>query len=228
MGSQDENKQKLSRPGETETPVSRRSFLRSGAAVGVSGAAALAGARAADAADSKDIKWDREVDVVVIGAGASGLPASIAARDGGASVMLVEQHFDIGGCAIISGGAIHIGAGNRIQQEKGIKDLPDLVFADWTRANHPAARYNDRDLVRKFADEKSGDLRLFDRERPGLGVDRRAAGRFDRAATGHPPRMADPQPARRLRSGAQRLGRGAAAGGQRAAQGRSRSCCSTR
>jgi urocanate reductase len=147
--------EKRSRQVDAAARPSRRDFLRSSAAAGVGGAAALAGRDAAAA----DIKWDREVDVVVIGAGASGLPAAIAARDGGASVMLLEQHFDIGGCAIISGGTVHIGAGNRIQQEKGVKDSPDLVFADWTRPSHKAARYNDRDLVRRFADE---NLATFD------------------------------------------------------------------
>ena len=148
-----------SRQVDAAARPSRRDFLRSSAAAGVGGAAALAGRDAAAADAAADIKWDREVDVVVIGAGASGLPAAIAARDGGASVMLLEQHFDIGGCAIISGGTVHIGAGNRIQQEKGVKDSPDLVFADWTRPGHKAARYNDRDLVRRFADE---NLATFD------------------------------------------------------------------
>ncbi len=144
---------------ESQASVSRRGLLKLGMAAGVGGATALTEPAIAAAPDAKSIRWDREVDVVVIGAGASGLPASIAARDGGASVILVEQHFDIGGCAIISGGMIHIGAGNKLQREKGVKDSPDLVFADWTRANHPAARYNDRDLVRRFADE---NLATFD------------------------------------------------------------------
>jgi hypothetical protein len=153
-----DDNEKNARPTGTEARVSRRSFLKSGAAAGV-GAAALGGSEPAKAADAKTIKWDHEVDVVVIGAGASGLPAAIAARDGGASVLLMEQHFDIGGCAIMSGGMVHIGAGNRLQVEQGVKDSPDLVFADWTRPNHPAARYNDRDMVRKFADE---NLATFD------------------------------------------------------------------
>ena len=142
------DKERLPNPG-------RRKFLKSGAAAGVGGAAALAalGPNAAEAAQANATRWDREVDVVVIGAGASGLPASIAARDGGAAVLLVEQHFDIGGIAIMSGGAIHIGGGNRLQKKKGINDSPDLVFADWTRPDHPAAKFNDRELVRKFADE---------------------------------------------------------------------------
>lgn len=133
----------------------RRTFLKSGAIAGVGGVATLAGmgGRAASAAQAEEIRWNREIDVVVIGAGAAGLPAAIAARDAGASVLLVEQHFDIGGIAIMSGGSIHIGGGNRLQKQKGIEDSPDLVFRDWTRPDHVAARFNDRELVRKFADE---------------------------------------------------------------------------
>ena len=39
------------------------------------------------------------------------------------------------------------------KKQKGIEDSPDLVFRDWTRPDHVAARFNDRELVRKFADE---------------------------------------------------------------------------
>jgi urocanate reductase len=142
-------------PGRPESPAagaSRRTFLKHGALAGIGGAAALAGVDEA-AAQTGAVRWTREFDVVVVGAGASGLPAAIAARDAGASVALVDQHFDIGGIAIMSGGMIHLGGGNRLQQKKGIKDSPDLVFADWTRPDHREARYNDRELVRKFADE---------------------------------------------------------------------------
>ena len=65
-------------------------------------------ARAADA-----ITWDREADVVVIGAGAGGLPAAIAAREKGASVIIVEMNFDIGGRCMMSFGGLYIGGGNR-------------------------------------------------------------------------------------------------------------------
>src|SRR5262249_60414285 len=48
--------------------------------------------------------WDFEADVVVIGAGATGLPAAIAAIDAGASVIVVEANYDIGGGAGFGGG----------------------------------------------------------------------------------------------------------------------------
>ena len=53
--------------------------------------------------------WDL-ADVVVIGAGATGLPAAIAARDAGASVLVVEANYDIGGHAILSGGNVPLAA----------------------------------------------------------------------------------------------------------------------
>jgi len=43
------------------------------------------------------MRWDREADIVVIGAGATGLPAAIVAREAGCSVILVEAEKDIGG-----------------------------------------------------------------------------------------------------------------------------------
>ena len=82
--------------------LSRRGFLRTGAIAGIGSAAALSGVAPAAADRDEGIRWDAETDVLVIGAGASGLPACIAARDAGAEVLVVEHHFDIGGIAIMS------------------------------------------------------------------------------------------------------------------------------
>src|SRR5260370_23882665 len=75
--------------------IDRRSFLASGAAV-----VAIAEAPAAQAAEA--IAWDREGDVVVIGAGAGGLVAAIAAREKGATRLILEKNFDIRGRALLS------------------------------------------------------------------------------------------------------------------------------
>ncbi len=133
---------------DTQAAVSRRAFLSRGAA-GV-GAAALVGAGSAAAAETK---WDLSADVVVIGAGVSGLAAAITARDAGASVISVDENFDIGGRGMLSGGRVHLGGGHALQQKFGIKDSPDQVFRDWVRHDSMVARYSDRDLVRVFADE---------------------------------------------------------------------------
>jgi len=95
---------------------------------------------------------------VVIGAGATGLPAAIAARETGASVILVEAQNHIGGHAICSGGNISLGGGNSYQKKYGVKDSPELLFRDlidWSVVEPngaPPYRYNDHEIVRAFAD----------------------------------------------------------------------------
>jgi hypothetical protein len=133
----------------SQRSVSRRSFLSKGAA-GV-GATAFAGVGANEA--EAEVRWDLSADVVVIGAGVAGLPAAITARDLGASVIVVDENFDIGGRGMLSGGRVHLGGGHALQQKAGIKDTADQVFADWVRHDAAVAKYSDRDLVRVFADE---------------------------------------------------------------------------
>jgi hypothetical protein len=102
--------------------------------------------------------WDREADVVVIGSGATGFPAAIVAREAGASVVMVEAENHVGGHAIVSGGNLPLGGGNRYQKKYGIEDSPDLFFhdlTDWSVVEtngFPPYRYNDREIIRAFAD----------------------------------------------------------------------------
>ena len=131
---------------------SRRKFIREGAAIGV-GATALAGVGAQEANAQARIKWDRTADVVIIGAGASGLPAAIMARDKGASVIIVEQNHDIGGHAMLSGGRVPLGGGTSHQKKYNIVDSADQVYLDHTNHKDSEFRYADRDLVRVWADE---------------------------------------------------------------------------
>lgn len=137
--------------------VSRRDFLKKGAALGV-GATALAGMSPREA-DAAPIKFDRTADIVIIGAGTSGLAASIRARDNGASVIVVDSNFDIGGHGMLSGGNVVLGGGTSIQKKYNIQDSADQIYLDNTRPDHPLARYNDRDIVRAFADN---NLATFD------------------------------------------------------------------
>ena len=104
------------------------------------------------------VKWDYEADVVVIGSGATGVPAAIAAREAGASVILIEVQPHMGGHAICSGGNVPLGGGTAAQKKYGIEDTPDLLFrdlTDWSVVQSNGAadyRYNDREIVRAFAD----------------------------------------------------------------------------
>lgn len=137
-----------------DVTVSRRKFIKEGAAIGV-GATTLAGIGTQDsnAAPQNRIRWDRTADVVIVGAGASGLPAAIMARDQGASVIVIDANHDIGGHAMVSGGNIPLGGGTSIQKKYGIQDSADQVYLDHTNHANPQMRYCDRDLVRVWADE---------------------------------------------------------------------------
>ena len=99
-----------------------------------------------------------EADVLVIGSGAAGLPAAIKAREGGATVIVVETNYDVGGHAILSGGHMALGGGTSAQKKYGIPDSADTVFSDLTDWSivqpngSPDYRYNDRAVMRAFAD----------------------------------------------------------------------------
>src|SRR5262249_23833846 len=73
------------------------------------GAADSSGPGTRRSSENLSPSWDLVADVVVVGAGATGLPAAIKAVDGGASVIVVETNYDIGGHAIISGGNTPLG-----------------------------------------------------------------------------------------------------------------------
>lgn len=98
-----------------------------------------------------DVTWDYEADVVVIGAGASGLTAALKALDEGSSVLLVEANFDTGGHVAVSEGQFHSGGGTVDQEEWDIEDSADLYYYDHTRGSSINSRYNDRDYTRSIA-----------------------------------------------------------------------------
>ena len=163
-----------------ESGLSRRDFVKTGAAAGIGAAALLDSdkARAQASTGAEAIAWDYEADVVIVGGGCAGLTAAIRARDLGATVLVVDQNFDLGGRMLHSGSFISLGGGDPIQQRdmkgEGDKDgyitvapvenpeeLDDdieLLFTDITdwsvldlRAQNPY-RYNERELVRAWAE----------------------------------------------------------------------------
>src|SRR5258707_6982330 len=99
--------------------MTRRKFITR-RTLGV-GATALVGVSGQEdaAAQQRITKWDRSADVVIAGAGASGLCAAIMARDQGASVLIVEQNHDIGGHAMGRGGPGALGGGRRLRKKIG-------------------------------------------------------------------------------------------------------------
>lgn len=169
-------------PDDPELPedhgLSRREFVKAGAAAGL-GAATLLQPGAAEAQRrSAGIRWDYEVDVVVAGGGCAGLTAAIRARDLGATVLVVDQNFDLGGRMLHSGSFVSLGGGDPVQlrdmqgesDKEGfiasppvespaeLDDSVELLFTDVTdwsivnRRGESPYRYNERELVRAWAE----------------------------------------------------------------------------
>jgi succinate dehydrogenase/fumarate reductase flavoprotein subunit len=138
--------------------LARREFLQTTA---VTGAAMAGSIWARQASAASPLRWDAEADVVVVGAGAAGLPAAIEAVENKSSVILIEGNKDVGGHAILSGGNVPLGGGTSAQKKHGIADSPELIFSDLTdwsviQPNGAADyRFNDRDIVRAFAENSA-------------------------------------------------------------------------
>jgi succinate dehydrogenase/fumarate reductase flavoprotein subunit len=155
----------MKRDKQDQKNVSRRQFIKA-TATGA-GAAALTGSALSGLgveqarAEGRPSRWDKEADVVIIGAGATGLPAAIQAAEGGASVILVEANTDVGGHAILSGGNLALGGGTSRQKKYGVVDSPDILYTDLTDWSvvepngFPDYRYNDKEVIRAFADESA-------------------------------------------------------------------------
>jgi succinate dehydrogenase/fumarate reductase flavoprotein subunit len=140
---------------------SRRDFIRTTAAGAGAGIGAITGLSSAELlaqGRGPNVHWDKDADIVVVGAGAAGLPASIAAVEAGSSVILIDANKDVGGHAILSGGNVALGGGTSRQRKYGIEDSPNLLFADLTDWSvvepngFPDYRYNDREVIRAYAD----------------------------------------------------------------------------
>jgi fumarate reductase flavoprotein subunit len=75
---------------------------------------------------------EADVDVLIVGAGACGLAAAIAAHDAGAGVAIIEKLDRPGGNSSLSTGSVPA-AGTRFQREAGIADSTEQFVADLLR-----------------------------------------------------------------------------------------------
>jgi fumarate reductase flavoprotein subunit len=78
--------------------------------------------------------FDVTVPVLVVGAGACGLTAALAARDAGAEVLVVERDAAPSGSTALSSGFIPA-CGTRFQRARGVEDSPELMARDILRKN---------------------------------------------------------------------------------------------
>ncbi len=95
----------------------------------------------------------REVDLVVIGSGVSGLAAAVTAAEGGARVMVFEKQRSIGGTSNFFDGIFAVES--EMQRERYIDYTRDQAFKNIMEYSH--WRANAR-LVRAFVDESGGTI----------------------------------------------------------------------
>ena len=111
--------------------VSRRDFIKFGAV----SALAASGVYASDIPvfRDKDVKFDEEWDVVVIGSGFAGLAAGIKANERGNKVLILEKMGRVGGNSVINGGIFAV-PNSELQKKNGVKDSKELFISDCVKA----------------------------------------------------------------------------------------------
>lgn len=107
-------------------------------------------------------RWDLEVDVAVLGSGASGLVAALAAADAGASVAVLERSDKVGGTSAISGGIAWV-PNNPLQARLGIEDSREKAL---TYLESLSLGVIDMDLATTFVTRGPEMVRFLDERTP--------------------------------------------------------------
>ncbi|MBI3950585.1 MAG: flavocytochrome c [Acidobacteria bacterium] len=124
----------------------RRDMIKA-AAIGA-GATALTGLKLESARAAEEV-----TDILIVGAGTSGMPAAIQAADLGAKVLVLDKNEAIGGMLHISGGQLS-GANSKLQISKGIEDSPERHYRDALRIG----RYKANSELVKLAVENAAAM----------------------------------------------------------------------
>ena len=96
-----------------------------------------------DQAGRRQCGFETSVPVLIIGGGAAGLCAALAAQEAGAEVAVLERDAVPRGSTALSAGLIPAAA-TRFQRARGIVDSPELFAADIQRKAHGEADAGDR------------------------------------------------------------------------------------
>ena len=111
-------------------------------------------------------RFDTELPLLILGAGAAGLCAALAAKEVGIEPVVIERDAEPSGSTALSAGLIPA-AGSRFQRVKGISDSAQLFAADIQRKAHNEA---DPVVVEAVA-QGSGPLIEWLADRHGLPFD---------------------------------------------------------
>ncbi len=117
----------------SQEKMSRRDALKFGA-LGTVGMAMMSASNAMAAAPTeKDVKFDEEYDVIVIGTGFAGLAAAAKAAERGYKVLILEKMGRVGGNSVINGGGMAV-PNSSWQKKYGIEDSGEKFIADCLKA----------------------------------------------------------------------------------------------
>lgn len=158
--------QKINGEKEENIGTSRRNFIKT-AAAGAMGIASLgiltacstntAAPTPAPAPTPEGPKWDKEADVVIVGAGGSGLVAALEARAANASVLILEKAEKAGGTTAVCGGVIQASSTDYQKANTPFKDdTPEKHFQLWLKAGEGTV---DENLVKDLAYGAPADIK---------------------------------------------------------------------
>ncbi len=116
----------------------------------------------------KSINFEISYPVVIVGGGAAGLTAALAARDEGADVLVLERDNEPRGTTSMSQGNI-AGAGTKSQKEKGIDDSGEIFAKDIINLTKGKTNHY---LAKSFANESGKTIDwLVEKHRIPLELD---------------------------------------------------------
>jgi len=98
--------------------------------------------------DAATLEPDLVADVVVVGFGAAGACAALAAREADADVLAIDR-FNGGGTTALSGGIVYAGGGTSVQRAAGVQDSPEWMLDYLSREVGDVVR---RTTLERFVD----------------------------------------------------------------------------
>ena len=135
--------------------LSRRDFVKF-SAIGATALGMGATNLMASAMNEKDVKWDEEYDVVIIGSGFAALAAGVTSAKKGNKVVLIEKMGRTGGNSVINGGIFAV-PNSDMQKKAGIKDSTELFIKDCLKAGRGI---NHVDLLAKIGERAQDAYKL--------------------------------------------------------------------
>jgi len=112
---------------------------------------------------------DTDADLLIVGAGPSGLSAALDAAQKGARVTVIDMWSIFGGHGVLSGGVLSI-VGTPYQKARGVEDNPDLAYRDFIKWGED----NNTDWVRFYV---NNSRHLIYDWLTGMGLEFRSLGR---------------------------------------------------